>query len=383
MATDIPGFPLQWLDYKVNLFNGTVFIPHIAAPTVNLADGMLWTQTTGLFARINGATVGPFLASAAPITGWTPSLNTASPNNSVNVARWLANTSSTDGDACLSPKGTGAIIGQIPDNGVAGGTKRGHSAVDFQTVRSTATSVASGLQSVLVGGIENTAAGDQSIVVGGVGNQALTAGAFIGGGNLNVTSGQYSFIGCGAQNSASGGGAAVVAGQRNTADGDVSWSPGGQDATARGMSGAGFYSSGKIAAQGDSQQRLAILRAQTTTTGAIRATTDGTSAGSSNQFALPNNSAYMIRGDVVARSTTGNVKSWEIRATVKRGATAGTTAIVGTAIVTVADADAGAAAWTVAVVADTVNGAVGLNVTGAAATTINWVASLGTVEVAS
>ncbi len=71
MATDIPGFQVNWLDYKVNLLGGMVQAPHITAPDPALIpNGSVWTQTTGLFARINGATVGPYLppAGATSIT---------------------------------------------------------------------------------------------------------------------------------------------------------------------------------------------------------------------------------------------------------------------------------------------------------------------------
>ena len=82
----------------------------------------------------------------------------------------------------------------------------------------------------------------------------------------------------------------------------------------------------------------------------------------------------IVRADVIARSSSsGDVKSWETRVTVKRGANAASTAIVGTAIATVVDADTGASAWTLAITADTTNGGLTYTVTGAAATTINTV----------
>lgn len=44
-------------------------IPHGTAPTTNLANGDIWTTTAGMFARINGATVGPFTAGGLTTTG--------------------------------------------------------------------------------------------------------------------------------------------------------------------------------------------------------------------------------------------------------------------------------------------------------------------------
>ena len=84
---------------------------------------------------------------------------------------------------------------------------------------------------------------------------------------------------------------------------------------------------------------------------------------------------------VATRTGGGDTKQWFIEGLVKRGASAATTAFVGTPTVTSTFADAGAAAWTVAVVADTTNGGVNVSVTGAAATNIRWVARVTTSEV--
>lgn len=77
----------------------------------------------------------------------------------------------------------------------------------------------------------------------------------------------------------------------------------------------------------------------------------------------------------------GNTKGWTIEGVIKRGASAGTTALVGTATVTSSYADAGASTWSVAVTADTTNGCLAVTVTGQASTTIRWVASIETTEV--
>jgi hypothetical protein len=51
-------------------------LPHGAAPT-SPTNGDLWTTTTGLFARINGATVGPFGAGGASSTPYEDTLTTS------------------------------------------------------------------------------------------------------------------------------------------------------------------------------------------------------------------------------------------------------------------------------------------------------------------
>jgi hypothetical protein len=116
------------------------------------------------------------------IEGWTPSLNTASPNDTVNASRMLASGGSTNQDAVIQPKGTGALLAQLPDGTSAGGNKRGQYAVDLQLQRGFATQVSSGDYSSLLGGKNNVASGNFSSVIGGNENTASgSASAIIGG----------------------------------------------------------------------------------------------------------------------------------------------------------------------------------------------------------
>ena len=95
--------------------------------------------------------------------------------------------------------------------------------------------------------------------------------------------------------------------------------------------------------------------------------------GTANQRAiLLANSAYQFEMQICAGVTAGGLtSSWRISGCIKMGATASTTALVGTPIVTMTGQDAGASGWTVAVSADTTNGALKLVATGAS-TTIRW-----------
>ena len=126
---------------------------------------------------------------------------------------------------------------------------------------------------------------------------------------------------------------------------------------------------------------LAIGR-QTTDATATRLTSDASSTGSTtNQVILPNNSAYFFKGTVVAGVTGGgDTKGWTIEGVIKRGANAASTALVGTAMVTSAYADVGAATWAIAVTADTTNGGLAITFTGQAATTIRAVCQISTTE---
>jgi len=131
----------------------------------------------------------------------------------------------------------------------AGGNARGQDAVDLQRVRSAATQVASGQQSVIGGGRNNTASGgvatvgggqnntasrDYATVGGGTSNTASGFGATVGGGTINTASDQYATVGGGNGNTASGSYATVGGGYINTASGFMATVSGGNYNTASG-----------------------------------------------------------------------------------------------------------------------------------------------------
>jgi hypothetical protein len=132
---------------------------------------------------------------------------------------------------------------------------------------------------------------------------------------------------------------------------------------------------------GVTQSGLLLLGRQTTdATATVLASNSGTIS-AFNQVILPNNAAYSFSGEVIAgRTGGGDTARWTINGAIKRGASAATTAMVGTPTVTMTHNDAGAAAWTVAVTADTTNGGIAVTVTGAASTTIRWVCKINTTE---
>lgn len=295
-------------------------------------------------------------AGGGSLTNWTEGVNTSAPNATVPVVSFLATNAATNVDAAIVAKGTGATLAQIPDNGTGGGNKRGAGATDFQKSRSLSTQVASGSESVICGGAQNSATALRAFVGAGTGNSASGSGSAIPGGLSNIASAQYSF----------------AMGNSCTADGDRSRAFG-QQSTARGAIGVEAMSSGQILVAGDCQNRRFHLQAFTTNATVTAATADGSAPGGSNQVTLPNNSAFIVMATVMARqATTGDSASWTVLAHIKRGANAAATSIVGTATVTAVGTDAGAAAWVLAAVADTTNGSLRFNVTGEAAKTIKW-----------
>ena len=337
----------------------------------------------------------------------------------------------TDADIALVAKGTGATLAQVPDGTAAGGNKRGtFYATDLQKSRSNALHVASGNWSSILGGQSNTASNTFAVVTGGTGNSAtgthtsVCGGSanlassnysFVGGGQSNtaqtnthatvcggsgnVASGQYSFVGGGVSNTASatesfvGSGRAITAsgansvvcgGQNNTATVAHSFVAGGRQGDTRSIIGNHIFAACSIPianAAGVTQSALLLLGRQTTDATATVLTSNSSAAGTTNQVILPNNSAYSFSGEVIAGVTGGgDTARWTIDGAIKRGANAASTAMVGTATITMTHNDTGAAAWTVAVTADTTNGGIAVTVTGAAATTIRWVCKINTTE---
>lgn len=111
--------------------------------------------------------------------------------------------------------GTKFILGQ-EDGTAAGGNARGQAAVDLQTSRANANEVASGQQSVIIGGYNNRASGIFSIAGGGQ-NIATNQYALCLGGGFNTSSGGFSTVTGGSGNTAASNFATISGGESNTA----------------------------------------------------------------------------------------------------------------------------------------------------------------------
>ena len=332
-------------------------------------------------------------------------------------------------DAALIARGFGATIAQVPDGTTTGGNQRGQRATDFQKERGLASQVASGPAAGILAGQSNRASGFYSSVVGGADNVASGDNSFVGGGNSNTSSGlasailggafnhatntrsivtggaenrasgSWSLVGSGQNNTASANYSSVVGGFTNTAsavnssiaggvgniaDGVSSFVSGGSRGTTRLISGNHVFAacdSPISTTTGGTQSALLLLGRETLDATATVLTSNTSAASATNQVTLPNNSAYYFKGSVIAGVTGGgNSKAWSFEGAIKRGANAASTAIVGTVVLNTIAQDAGASAWTIAITADTTNGAIAVTVTGAASTTIRWMAKIETTE---
>lgn len=191
---------------------------HITAgtvPTARLGSGTA-NSTTYLRGDQTWATL------ATGVTGFTPSQNTASPNNTVNASRLLVDVATTNGDIVLQPKGTGAVLAQLPDSTATGGDKRGANAVDLQTSRPASTRVASGAFSVICGGEGNIANSSHAVAVGGQTSQATGQASFVGGGLSNAAAGYASVVVGGASNNANAQYSVISGGNFHTISGAFS-----------------------------------------------------------------------------------------------------------------------------------------------------------------
>jgi hypothetical protein len=240
--------------------------------------------------------------------------------------------------------------------------------------------------SSVVGGNNNAAPSSYSFIGGGTNNLASGGFAAIVGGQSNTASSPQSAILGGLSNTANGNNCIVAGGSSNLANSPFSAIVGGVFGTARGVNCNLVLPASNTpiaAAYGICQSATLLLGRQTTDATATVLCSDASAAGTTNQVILPNNSAYTFQGTCIANVTGGGTTSgWQFEGVIKRGANAASTALVAAVTPLVIAQDAGAVTWVLAVTADTTNGGIAVTVTGAAATTIRWVAKIETTEVA-
>jgi hypothetical protein len=242
---------------------------------------------------------------------------------------------------------------------------------------------ASGTRAGVLGGVGNTSGGTDTGVVGGDSNFITGDRAASLGGQSNQAGNTNATVVGGASNNAGGLSSAIVGGQSNIADSTFGIVIGGRDGTVRSIVGNVVTSASSapiVASSGRQQLATLLLGRQTTDATATRLASTPTAAGTTNQVILPNNSAYYFRGSVIAYSAGGDAKAWTFEGAIKRGATAASTAIVGTVILNVTASDP-AASFGLTVTADTTNGGLAVSGIGQFATTVRWVCKVETTEV--
>lgn len=134
-----------------------------------LASSVIYTlpnafpTTDGYVLSCTTAGVMSWAASGGGLSYFTEAQSTSSPNDTIYADSFTAGGAASNIDAVIAPKGTGGFLAQVPDGTTTGGNKRGTYAVDLQHfARTSATQVASGNGSAIIGGIYNESSGAYS-----------------------------------------------------------------------------------------------------------------------------------------------------------------------------------------------------------------------------
>lgn len=379
-----------------------------------------------------GTKVTPFTVG---LLNFTEAVNTAVPNATIPVVSLTANNAATNVDAAVPiVKGTGAFLLAIPDNTAVGGNKRGANAVDLQMVRTASADVASGDRSVVIGGECNFATGNNAITLAGFNNQATGVYSMAGGrdnvaagndsgafGRTNTASFDHAFaigqsnqslalraITLGFTNTANGE-SSLAAGQSNTTTGLASIAIG-INCTATGGGAGGAYAFGnncvaggsfgmalirdadtftlanrlvfgkqKEGVDGDSQKSLFLLGKRTTDATVTTLTARVGTPSTTNQIFLQNDNTFIFKGTIVGReSGSTNTAAWDIDGLIQRGTTAGSTTLIVSNVTVI---DNTPVFGTPTLTANTTDGGLKIEVTGLAATNIQWMCEVETTEV--
>lgn len=353
-----------------------------------------------------GGTGFQWAALTSGFSNFTEALNTSAPNATINAVQMSIVNGNTDADMVLTPKGLGALILSIPTSTTLGGNKRGSNAVDLQFGRGNATHVASGLNSVLIGGVNNKATFDYSgvfagstnvasstgcVVVGGSSNIAQTgSSSAVIGGSGNTVSSNSGFIGGGSSNTVNGNQGAIIGGNTNRADATNSTTIGGlnnnnavNSAVVMGERGMSHLKNQFAIGNGNNTVGVSstwskiMLRAETVDATVTTLTSDGaavsTSGATQNILASSTTSdTFGFKGRVFAKvtgqSTLTNYAIWDIEGIYHRTSTTNT--LLSSTVTAVSNTPA----WTLTNNATT-NG-LEIKFTGAAATNINIIGHL-------
>lgn len=359
--------------------------------------------------------------SAGGLTYFTEAQNTSAPNATVPVDSLTAVSGATNADFAIRPKGTGAILAQVPDSSFSG-NKRGQYALDFQRPPNNSgdpTRVASGNYSVILSGTYNTASGANSSVLNADSSYAGAGYSTIVSGYQNSSTGGYSFIGNGQANTANTVYATVINGYSNIASGSYSITGGisntasgtravafgdgniasgyasvalnnGNTASsdysnARGISAYTFTTYTKWALScggyglGASQKGLLVLNNRTTGNTPTELAVFAQVSDARNQMTCQDNTGMRVKGSIIGKqSGSTNIAAWDFDYIIVRGVGVGTTTVVVANVNVVSNIPA----WgTPTITADTGRGYASIKVTGATATNIQWTATLDSCEV--
>jgi hypothetical protein len=259
-------------------------------------------------------------------------------------------------------------------------------AVDLQTTRTSATSVASSAYSVIGGGQNNQASGNYAVVSGGTSNTVSNAFSWIGGGQSNTITQQYSAIsggvsnqilnsysniGGGQSNTNSGNWCTIGGGQNNFIESAKNWGTiiGGYGARVR-DNGVACFANNYFVFTGDAQFTDTVYTGRTTVSTPQYIGLAGTT-GAGSGISVPAATAVGFEIMLVCRQTaSSNVGAWRINGLIEN--TGGTMTAYN---VTVNLIHRSVGGWTTNVIANSTSDTIDLEVNGTAGVSIQWVAS--------
>lgn len=225
----------------------------------------------------------------------------------------------------------------------------------YSEASTTNRAIASGTSSIAIGP-SSTSSGNSSVAIGNGSNSSGVVSFCIGNGSSSAT---YSY----------------AMGSSCTSSQNYSYALG-SNTTTTAIAKTSFGSPGGNGAQWG----ILPLFAATTSNTATSLTSDGGAASTNNQLMVPFNTAISFLILVVARQqAAGGTASaaWQVTGLIRQEATAATTTLVGVPVVTPIS---NVPVWTLAVTADTTNGALSVKGTGAASTNIQWLATVYSSE---
>jgi hypothetical protein len=282
------------------------------------------------------------------------------------------NSAATNSAIVLTPKGSGAfILGPKPDGTAVGGNARGANAVDLQISRTASTQVASAANS-FVAGLNNTTSTSNGNVAIGVGNTASGAAGSIAIGNTNSASNASTpSVAFGWSNSSSGGGAGCLFGIGNTASANYSQAIGERALANR--YGMDARASGRFVADGDAQRARFVMRCKTTTNTAVEMALDG----ATTYLSIPSGKVIACTINISGVKSDGSAVAHYVRQYAVKNV-GGTSSEVYAPVTIGTD---NAAGTTIALSANNTDDTLRIAVTGIAAETWRWVASVDAVEI--
>lgn len=381
-----------------------------------LTGGSGLLTTTNYFVRdISGSTFKVSTTSGGAAVNFTTNITagTLLTGHSVSTNVTLSeNTTATNSDLVLTPKGTGALIaGPKPDGTATGGNARGTRAVDLQLNKNNAAQVASGNNSFIGGGSNNTAASTNNVCVGGSSNTCGGQGGsgnFIGGGTSNnIPTANYcdnsaivggssnriiasdDFIGGGRHNDITGSNSVICGGGRyesglgfgvgNTITGNLAgilggWGARGDRLGMQAHASGQFSTAFNVSGVGDAQRARFVLRNKTTTNSAVELFLDG----SSTRLTIPSGKIIALTINIAGVSSTGGAVAHYMRQYCLKNVAATTSEVYAPITIGTDNAAGTLLSLTFNDPAD----ALVVSVTGTASTIWRWVASVDAVEIA-